>query len=214
MQSGDSGALMDSIYRTQRHFYDVTRKYYLFGRDQMIDSLNLLPGATVLEIACGTGRNLSQVARRWPGVQLHGLDISNEMLKNARRKLGADAVLAKGDATCFDPAALFGRPDFDCVILSYATSMIPDWQLALKQAALATGKHGALHVVDFGDMAGLPGPLRSLLRGWLGRFHVSPRAGLAEHAATVAMERGFSIATRRGPGGYFSAVTLEGVVSR
>ena len=30
------GQLMDSIYRGQRHIYDVTRKYYLFGRDRMI----------------------------------------------------------------------------------------------------------------------------------------------------------------------------------
>ena len=27
-------ALMDRIYRRQRHVYDVTRKYYLLGRDR------------------------------------------------------------------------------------------------------------------------------------------------------------------------------------
>ena len=36
--SADSNhaALMNSIYRRQRHIYDFTRKYYLFGRDRLI----------------------------------------------------------------------------------------------------------------------------------------------------------------------------------
>ena len=32
-----STPLMDRIYRHQRHVYDVTRKYYLLGRDRLID---------------------------------------------------------------------------------------------------------------------------------------------------------------------------------
>ncbi|HWU72526.1 MAG TPA: SAM-dependent methyltransferase, partial [Sphingomonas sp.] len=28
---------MDAIYRSQRHFYDLTRKYYLLGRDALIE---------------------------------------------------------------------------------------------------------------------------------------------------------------------------------
>ena len=30
-------ALMDRIYRRQRHVYDLTRKYYLLGRDELIE---------------------------------------------------------------------------------------------------------------------------------------------------------------------------------
>ena len=30
---------MDRIYRHQRHIYDPTRKYYLLGRDRLIDGL-------------------------------------------------------------------------------------------------------------------------------------------------------------------------------
>ena len=32
-------ALMDRVYRRQRYIYDLTRKYYLFGRDRMIREL-------------------------------------------------------------------------------------------------------------------------------------------------------------------------------
>ena len=80
-------ALMDGIYRSQRHIYDLTRKYYLFGRDGMIEQLDAPADATVIEIACGTGRNLAAIARRWQGSAIHGLDISAEMLKSARTTL-------------------------------------------------------------------------------------------------------------------------------
>ncbi len=56
-------ALMDGVYRRQRHFYDLTRKYYLLGRDRMIAGLGVPPNGTVLELGCGTGRNIILAAR-------------------------------------------------------------------------------------------------------------------------------------------------------
>ncbi|TIV98235.1 MAG: SAM-dependent methyltransferase, partial [Mesorhizobium sp.] len=50
--------LMDGVYRWQRHIYDLTRKYYLLGRDRLIDGLDVPRGGTVLELGCGTGRNI------------------------------------------------------------------------------------------------------------------------------------------------------------
>ena len=78
---------MDAIYRTQRHFYDLTRKYYLLGRDRLIRDLAPPPGGTVLEIGCGTGRNLISAARAWPEARLFGIDISEAMLATARAKV-------------------------------------------------------------------------------------------------------------------------------
>ena len=76
---------MDRIYRRQRHFYDFTRKYYLLGRDRLIDDLAPPPDGRVLEIGCGTARNLVAAARAWPQAQLYGIDISAEMLGTARQ---------------------------------------------------------------------------------------------------------------------------------
>ncbi len=203
------GQLMDSIYRSQRHIYDATRKYYLFGRDRLIAGLDLSGGGSVLEIGCGTGRNLALIERRWPGAQLHGLDISAEMLKSAAGKLGARARLAEGDATAFDPQALFGRSGFDRVILSFATSMIPEWQAALAQAAALVAPGGSLHIVDFGCMSRLPAPLRALLRTWLTHFHVTPRADLSERAAGVAARHRLTATSYRGPGDYYQLIVLR-----
>lgn len=205
----DHAALMDRVYRWQRPIYDLTRKYYLFGRDRLIRELDAQPGMAVLEIGCGTGRNLAMVAKCWRGVRLHGLDISSEMLREARKQLGRGGTLALGDATQFDAQALLGRDGFERVMLSYALSMIPDWEAALTQAAATLAPGGSLHIVDFGDCAGVPGPLRALLIGWLARFHVTPRIELGNAAARVARAQGLRMEHQRGPLGYYQIVRLS-----
>lgn len=201
-------ALMDEVYRGQRHIYDFTRKYYLFGRDTLIAGLEARPGMRVLEVACGTGRNLAKIGKAWPGVRLFGLDISSEMLKSARAALGGGARLGEGDACAFDPASLLGEPAFERIVLSYSLSMIPDWQGALYHTAGQLAPGGSLHVVDFGDLDGLPEPFRRALRAWLARFHVSPRTDLPAYAAKIAEARGCALESRRGPLGYYQLHVL------
>src|SRR5580658_4770840 len=70
----DPAALMDRMYRRQRHIYDFTRKFYLLGRDEAITRLRPAPGDKVLEIGCGTGRNLIKLAQAYPEARLFGLD--------------------------------------------------------------------------------------------------------------------------------------------
>jgi S-adenosylmethionine-diacylgycerolhomoserine-N-methlytransferase len=201
-------ALMDEVYRGQRHIYDLTRKYYLFGRDTLIEGLNATPGMRVLEVACGTGRNLARIGKAWPGVRLFGLDISAEMLKSARAALGAEARLGEGDACAFDPQDLLGEPAFERIVLSYSLSMIPDWQGALDHAASLLAEGGELHVVDFGDLAGMPRPFARVLRAWLAKFHVTPRTGMGETAARIAAARGLRLTRRTGKLGYFQLYIL------
>ena len=57
------------------------------------------------------------------------------MLDRARKKAGSRIALAQADATDFDAETLFGVAQFDRVFISYALSMIPDWQAALRAAA-------------------------------------------------------------------------------
>jgi S-adenosylmethionine-diacylgycerolhomoserine-N-methlytransferase len=198
------GALMDEVYRGQRHIYDFTRKYYLFGRDTLIEGLNARAGMRVLEVACGTGRNLAKIAKAWPGVRLFGLDISAEMLKSARAALGAEARLGEGDACAFDPQSLLGEPAFERIVLSYSLSMIPDWEGAFDHAAGQLAPGGQLHIVDFGDLGGMPGPFAAGLRAWL----VTPRAAMPAVAARIAAARGLGLASTHGAFGYFQLHVL------
>lgn len=200
-------ALMDGVYRRQRHIYDATRKFFLFGRDRLLDELAPAPGDGVLEVGCGTGRNLVLAARRYPEARFHGLDISRAMLDTARHKIDRAALspriaLAEGDATGFDPQALFGRAGFERVFFSYTLSMVPDWRAALTAGIAATAPGGRLHIVDFGQQERLPGLARSGLRAWLRLFHVHPQAELRAAAEAAARTAGRPCAFTALHGGY------------
>ena len=193
----DAAELMDRMYRRQRHIYDLSRKFYLLGRDEAILGLHARPGDRVLEIGCGTGRNLVKLARTYPEARIYGLDVSREMLASAaasvaRAGLSARVALARADATAFDPEALFGEAEFERVMVSYALSMIPPWRDALERALDVLAPGGSLHLVDFGPGAGLPGPFRTGLRRWLAAFDVTPRDDLSAALTALSAERGLS----------------------
>lgn len=181
----DHSALMDDVYRHQRYIYDLTRKYYLFGRDTLIRELALRDGERVIEIGCGTARNLIVIAKRYPGARLYGLDASQEMLKSAaasiaRHGLSDRIKLVRAYAEDLTPQ-LFGEDaPFDRAIFSYSLSMIPDWRKALRAAAAAVGPEGYIHAVDFGDLTGMGRIFANVLRWWLHRFHVEPRVEIIQ----------------------------------
>ncbi len=192
----DTALLMDRIYGWQTGVYDVTRRYYLLGRDRLVEALSPASGSNVLEIGCGTGRNLVKAARRWPGARLYGLDVSEVMLAKTRQALaeeGCDEVVqvAQADATVCDASALFGVV-FHRVYFSYTLSMIPDWTIALDKAASALPPGGAVLIADFGDQSGLPHWFRVMLRRWLALFHVTPCSQAESVLRTIAAQRGLA----------------------
>jgi S-adenosylmethionine-diacylgycerolhomoserine-N-methlytransferase len=173
-------ALMDKVYRHQRHIYDLTRKYYLLGRDRLVNELDAKPGETIVEIGCGTARNLIRIAKTYPETKLYGLDASAAMLRTAeesiaRAGLSHRIALAHALAENLTPV-LFGlEKPFDHAIFSYSLSMIPDWRTAARKAAQCVRPTGFIHVVDFGDLKALWPVANKALRAWLRLFHVMPR---------------------------------------
>lgn len=197
--SGSSAsAHMDAIYRRQRYIYDATRKYYLLGRDRLIGELRPPADGAVLEVACGTGRNLIAAARAYPDARFYGFDVSAAMLETAQASIkgaGLDSRIhiAHGDAINFSAVELFGVEAFDRIFISYAVSMIPPWREALQQALHALAPGGQLLLVDFGDQAGLPSWFKRGLRRWLAHFSVTPRDALVDELQGIAAVSGFTV---------------------
>ena len=178
---------MDAMYRWTRYVYDFTRKYYLLGRDRLLDEMELQPGDRVLEIGCGTARNLIRLARQRPDIRCYGLDASTEMLATAAAKVKAarleDRITLKhclAEDLSYEKTFELTAP-FDTAFFSYSLSMIPTWPQAV-DAALANIKRGAaFHVVDFWDQGSWPGWFRWVLKHWLDLFHVHYRPELLEY---------------------------------
>ncbi|UZK64846.1 class I SAM-dependent methyltransferase [Sphingomonas sp. M1-B02] len=194
-------ALMDDVYSLHRHFYDLTRRFYLLGRDRLIRQLAPPPRGTVLEVGCGTARNLIMAAKQWPDARFYGFDISEAMLETARKSvaragLSDKVILAQGDAGSFDPQSLFGLDKVDRVFMSYTLSMIPPWQDAIARGARCLAPGGSLHIVDFGQYERLPALAKRLHFKSLNDFHVFPRRELPAVLKRVAEDLGLSLEFR------------------
>jgi len=215
-RASDASHRMNRMYRWQRHVYDISRRYYLLGRDRMIGNLDPADGANVLEIGCGTGRNLLRAARRYPQARFFGIDVSTEMLASAmsaiaRTDLAGRIRLAQADATFANPQLLFNVEGFDAVVISYSLSMIPEWRQVLDGAVAQLKPGGRLHVVDFGDLERLPAIRAPLLR-WLALFGVTPRDDLEPVLSARAVATGATLRVERPFRGYaqYAVLTLPG----
>jgi S-adenosylmethionine-diacylgycerolhomoserine-N-methlytransferase len=182
LAAGDHAAAMDRMYRLTRHVYDLSRAYYLLGRDRMLAEVVTSPATATLEVGCGTARNLIKLARRPDPGLLCGLDASQEMLDTAARSItragcGQRGIrLRQGLAEDLDARGMFGRDEpFDTIFFSYCLSMVPTWPGALEAALANLRTGGTLLIVDFWDQADLPGWFAAGLRRWLALFHVHYR---------------------------------------
>ena len=193
----DQAVAMDRMYRLTRHIYDLSRAYYLLGRDRMLAKVATGPNTATVEVGCGTARNLIKLARRPAPGLLYGLDASHEMLETAATSIArsgvgaggrAPIVLRQGLAEELDARKTFGREElFDTVFFSYCLSMVPTWPGALEAALANLRPGGTLLIVDFWDQKELPGWFATGLKKWLSLFHVHYRPEV--HDALVELGR-------------------------
>src|SRR4028119_709056 len=183
----DAKVAMDRMYRYQRHIYDLTRKFYLLGRDRLLEEMDVRAGDAVLEVGCGTGRNLIVLAEKYPAARFYGLDAAQVMLDTAQTKIDAkdlteNITLRRELAEDLDYRKTFNLDEpFDAIFFSYSITMIPTWREALK-AALDNLKAGrSIYIVDFWDQKDLPVWFQTILKTWLKQFHVQFWGDLMPH---------------------------------
>ena len=158
---------IERYYRRHAGIYDLTRWSFLWGREALVRQVaSAFTPARILEVGCGTGKNLVQLGRRFPQARLWGLDLSGDMLTVARKKLqGLAPRLTLIQAAYDQPVG--EEPFFDLVVFSYTLSMFnPGWEGALAAAGQDLAPGGAIAVVDFHDSDS------ALFKRWMGRNHV------------------------------------------
>jgi S-adenosylmethionine-diacylgycerolhomoserine-N-methlytransferase len=162
-----STASLSDYYRLHAHLYDGTRWAFLFGRDKLIRvAAERLRPRRILEIGCGTGRNLAQLASSFPEAEIVGVDLSPDMLNKARRKVagfGSRVTLREGAYV----APLSTNGGFDLIVCSYTLTMInPGFADILRCCQADLSATGSLAVVDFHDTR------FGWFRRWMGLNHV------------------------------------------
>lgn len=184
---------LNSYYGISRHFYDLTRKYYLFGRDTELTALAHEPWESLLEIGPGTGRNLAVLQKARPDANLGGLEASDEMLAHAQKHCPR-ARLRQGFAEDAPLESILSRKP-DRILFSYCLSMVMEPFAALRNAQDALSQEGEIATVDFGDFAGLPPFFRRAMTNWLKTFHV--------HPVSPSLLAQFDADISHGPWGYY-----------
>ena len=190
--SDSHATAMDRMYRYTRHIYDLTRKYYLFGRDTALRQLAKESWARLIEVGPGTGRNLRVLHKSKPDARLGGVEASDAMLLHARRRCPW-ATLVHGFAESVPLATVLDAAP-DRVLFSYCLSMVGEPALALENARRSITLAGEVVVVDFADLGGLPPAFAGPFTTWLRTFHVTP---LTDPALADAKS------VHYGPGRYF-----------
>lgn len=138
------------FYRRQAWLYDWTRPFILFGRGEAVAALAPGPGHVVLDVGCGTGRNLEPLART--GAEVVGIECTPAMLERARARI---VRLRPGCRARLDPRPYGTHEDYrgaaDRILFSYSLSMIPPFEEVLARAREDLRPGGSIAVVDFLD---------------------------------------------------------------
>lgn len=158
---------LHGYYRWHAHFYDATRWAFLFGRAALIRmAAEQTSPRRILEVGCGTGRNLAELARAFPQADIVGLDLSREMLNKARKKVAAFGSRVSLLQRSYS-APVSGRDPFDLIVFSYCLTMInPGYVEVLRVCRQDLAPGGHLALVDFHDTR------FGWFRRWMGVNHV------------------------------------------
>ena len=141
------------VYQKRAWMYELAvHACYLLGfrigryRRLTIEALELRPGDTVVEIGCGTGMNFPLFqADVGPTGRIIGVDISEEMLKRAEKRI-SDAGWKNVDLV-LSSAADYSFPDsVDGIIATGVLTYEPDYDNVIERGAkaLAPGRRWAV----------------------------------------------------------------------
>jgi demethylmenaquinone methyltransferase/2-methoxy-6-polyprenyl-1,4-benzoquinol methylase len=157
------------IYRKKAKHYEIVSHLYpvpgypLWAqRRRAVQALGLRPGATVVDLACGTGQNFALIEGAiGPDGQIIGVDLTDAMLAQAQRRIErngwSNVSLVQADATAYTfPAEL------DAILSTYAISHVPECAGVIAHGADALGRGGRWVVLDLKAPDNVPRMLAQL----------------------------------------------------
>jgi ubiquinone/menaquinone biosynthesis C-methylase UbiE len=127
-------------------------------------------GLRLLDVACGTGRTLHQLAQAHPALRLYGVDLSPAYVRVARKRLDAvpEIALAVENAE----ALPYADRTFDLATSVYLFHELPrNARRAVAREMFRVVRPGGLLVVEDSAQLSESAELASALRAFSGEFH-------------------------------------------
>lgn len=125
----------------------------------VLDELARIAPKRVLDMGCGTGALSERVLEAFPACELIGVDLSEEMLARAQKRLGNRAQVRAGDCERLP----FSDASFDAIVCNDSFHHYPDPERAAFEAWRVLAPGGSLVVGD----CWLPQPGRALMNAFL-----------------------------------------------
>jgi SAM-dependent methyltransferase len=142
-------------------------------------------GATVLDVACGTGEPGLTLARRSPGARVLGVDSASAMIEVAQSKATKESLENVRFEVMSSHSLALSDESVDAVISRFGLMMFGDVRASARELArvLRRGGHFSLAVWDDMSRSTLVHSMTMVLRDHLPKGHESPLRSLNELAA-------------------------------
>jgi ubiquinone/menaquinone biosynthesis C-methylase UbiE len=210
-------------YRKKAKHYDITSRLYpapgypqRAQRLRAVQALGLRAGASVIDVACGTGLNFPLIEEViGPDGRIIGVDLTDAMLAQAQGRIEtsgwSNISLVQADAADFDFPT-----EVDAILSTYALSQVPGCAEVIAHGAAALSEGGRWVVLDLKVPDNTPGwlaqigtaivrPFASIDEWIMRRPWEEIRAAMQEELADLswtelAFGTAFLSAGSRGPG--------------
>lgn len=137
---------VERVYAVLARVYDDFFDWTLGpGRDAAIEALGCRPGDRVLEVGVGTGLSLPSYPTE---CHVTGIDISNEMLGQARERAAREGLHAVRLEEMDARQLRFGDGEFDRVLAPYVISVVPEPERVMAEIARVCRPGGTVVVVN------------------------------------------------------------------
>jgi demethylmenaquinone methyltransferase/2-methoxy-6-polyprenyl-1,4-benzoquinol methylase len=161
-----------ATYRKKARHYNITSRLYPVPgypqqaqRRRAVRALGLRPGASVVDVACGTGQNFPLIQQAiGPEGRIVGVDLTDAMLAQAQQRIEANGwsniSLAQADAAGFEFPT-----EVDAILSTYALTQVSGCGDVIAHGAAALSCGGRWAVLDL--------RLPDRVPGWLARAGIA-----------------------------------------
>ena len=144
-------------------FYDLFAEVLGYGkkqRNKVIDLLGLKPDEKLLDVGCGTGTLLLLAKKRFPEIEMAGVDIDKKVLDIARKKFAEENLTIKFVETGAQKLP-FPNSHFTVVVSTLIFHHLPTKikKSAIREIYRVLKKNGRFLLADFGKKQGFILPL-------------------------------------------------------